>query len=137
MVIVDSSVWIDFLNQRLTPQTRWLRASRGSGTVGLTTLVLAEVLQGIRFDNRFRHAERLLQTMPVFDSLAYPLAVQAASNFRTLRAMGVTIRSTIDCLVATFCIQTGYRLLHSDSDFDYFEHHLNLPVLHPPALPVS
>jgi len=134
MVIVDSSVWIDFLNRRHTPQTQWLHASRNLGTVGLTTLVLAEVLQGIRFDNRFRHAEQFFHAMPVFDSLAYPLAVQAASNFRTLRGLGVTIRSTIDCLVATFCIQTGYRLLHSDSDFDYFEQHLHLPVLHPPAL---
>jgi hypothetical protein len=136
MVIVDSSVWIDFLNRRHTPQTHWLSASRSIDTVGLTTLVLAEVLQGIRLDSRFRRAEHFFRTMPVVDSYDYLLAVQAASNFRTLRALGVTIRSTVDCLIATFCIKAGHQLLHCDSDYDFFERHLNLTVLHPPPLPV-
>jgi hypothetical protein len=74
--------------------------------------------------------------MPVVDSYDYLLAVQAASNFRTLRALGVTIRSTVDCLIATFCIKAGHQLLHCDSDYDFFERHLNLTVLHPPPLPV-
>ena len=134
MVIVDSSVWIDFLNQRVTPQTSWLRAPQNIGTIGLTSLVLTEVLQGIRFDSRFRNAEQFFRTMPVFDSLTRPLAVRAAGNYRTLRRIGITIQSTIDCLIATFCIESSYQLLHSDSDFDYFEQHLHLSVLHPPAL---
>ena len=134
MVIVDSSVWIDFLNRRVTPQTSWLQSQQGIATIGLTSLVLTEVLQGIRFDIRFRNAEQFFHTMPVFDSLAQPLAVEAACNYRSLRKIGITIRSTIDCLVATFCIETGNQLLHNDSDFDYFEHHLRLSVLHPPAL---
>ena len=134
MVIVDSSVWIDFLNQKVTPQTSWLRAQQNIRTIGLTSLVLTEVLQGIRFDNRFRNAEQFFRTMSVFDSPTWPLAIRAADNFRTLRRIGVTIRSTIDCLIATFCIETGYQLLHSDGDFDYFEQHLHLSVLHPPAL---
>jgi predicted nucleic acid-binding protein len=136
MVIVDSSVWIDYLNQRHTPQTHWLSASRALGEVGLTTLVLAEVLQGIRNDSRFRQAEQFFRNLPVADSVDYALAVQAASNFRTLRALGVTIRSTVDCLIATFCIETGHQLLHCDSDYDFFERHLNLAVLHPPPLQV-
>lgn len=136
MVIVDSSVWIDFLNRRHTPQTHWLNASRGTGTIGLTTLVLAEVLQGIRLDSRFRQAEQFFSTMPAVDSIDYSLAVQAASNYRTLRALGVTIRSTVDCLIATFCIENGHELLHCDSDYDSFERHLNLTVLHPPPLVV-
>jgi predicted nucleic acid-binding protein len=135
MVIVDSSVWIDYLNQRRTPQTLWLGAQSGLDKAGLTTLVLAEVLQGIRHDARFRQAEQFFRTLTVVDSYEYALAVQAASNFRTLRGLGVTIRSTVDCLIATFCIETGQQLLHCDGDFDFFERHLNLHVLHPPPLP--
>jgi predicted nucleic acid-binding protein len=134
MIIVDSSVWIDFLNQRVTPQTSWLRAPQNIATAGLTSLVLMEVLQGIRFDSRFRNAEQFFRTMPVFDSLTWSLAVRASGNYRTLRRMGITIQSTIDCLIATFCIESRYQLLHSDSDFDYFERHLHLSVFHPPAL---
>ena len=134
MVFVDSSVWIDFLNQRITPQTSWLRAPQNIGTVGLTSFVLTEVLQGIRFDRRFRNAEQFFRAMSVFDSPDRPMAVRAASNYRALRGMGITIQSTIDCLVATFCIENSYPLLHSDSDFDSFEQHLHLSVLHPPAL---
>jgi predicted nucleic acid-binding protein len=134
MIIVDSSVWIDFLNQKVTPQTSWLRAQQNIGAIGLTSLVLTEVLQGIRFDSRLRNAEQFFRTMPVFDSLSRPLAIQAAGNYRTLRNIGITIQSTIDCLIATFCIENSYQLLHSDSDFDYFEQHLHLSVLHPTAL---
>ncbi len=134
MVIVDSSVWIDFLNQKVTPQTSWLRAPQNISTVGLTSLALTEVLQGIRFDSRFSNAEQFFRPMPVFDSTTRSLAVQAAGNYRTLRSMGVTIQSTIDCLIATFCIESNCQLLHSDSDFDSFEQHLNLSVLHPPVL---
>lgn len=136
MVIVDSSVWIDFLNERHTPQTQWLSASRSLGKIGLTTLILAEVLQGIRHDSRFRKAEQFFRSLPVVDSCDYELAVQAARNFRTLRALGVTIRSTVDCLIATLCIEAGHQLLHCDSDYEFFERHLNLTVLHPPPLPV-
>ena len=136
MIIVDSSVWIDFLNQRHTPQSRWLRASQGIASVGLTTLVLVEVLQGIRFDSRFRQADQFFRTMPIFDSFTRSLAVQAASNYRVLRGLGITVRSTVDCLLATFCIEAGHQLLHNDRDFDCFEQHLNLHVLHPPALRV-
>jgi predicted nucleic acid-binding protein len=134
MVIVDSSVWIDFLNQKVTPQTSWLRAPQNIGTIGLTSLALTEVLQGIRFDSRFGNAEQFFGTMPVFESTTRSLAVQAAGNYRALRRIGITIQSTIDCLIATFCIESNYRLLHSDRDFDYFEQYLNLSVLHPPVL---
>ena len=137
MIIVDSSVWIDFLNQRLTPETYWLKAPGNLSQVGLTTLVLAEVLQGVRHDRRFRQAEQFFRTMSLVEMLEYPLAVQSASNFRTLRGLGVTIRSTVDCLIATFCIETGQQLLHCDGDYEFFERHLNLTVLHPPRLPVT
>lgn len=131
MVIVDSSVWIDYLNRRLTPETRWLQAAQNIEEVGLTTLVLAEVLQGIRFDNRFRSAEHFFRTLQIFESLTTPIGVQSARNYRTLRGHGVTVRSTIDCLIATFCIENGFRLLESDSDFEPFERYLGLNVVHP------
>ena len=131
MVIVDSSVWIDYLNRKPTPQTRWLHAAQGVEEVGLTTLVLAEVLQGIRFENRFRAAEQFIRTVQVFETLSLPICVQSARNYRTLRDLGVTVRSTIDCLIATFCIESGLKLLHSDNDFVPFERHLGLNVVYP------
>ena len=131
MVIVDTSVWIDLLNQRLTPQTNWLLTARHSEPVGLTTLTLTEVLQGIRFDNRFHEAQRYLKTLPVFETVSSTLATQSAQNFRTLSALGITIRSTVDCILATFCIEEGHRLLHFDADFEYFERNLGLKVVHP------
>jgi len=131
MVIVDSSVWIDYLNRSVSPQTRWLQAARGAEEIGLTTLVLAEVLQGIRFDGRFRAAEGFFRTMQVFELFAASIGVQSARNYRMLRGNGITVRSTIDCLMATFCIENGFKLLHNDSDFEPFERHLGLIVVHP------
>jgi len=136
MVIVDTSVWIDFLNRRSTPETLWLRGGRGGSAIGLTTLVLVEVLQGIRFDRRFREAESHFRRLPVFDGSSWQVAVQSAENYRRLRGLGVTIRSTVDCLIATFCIENGHQLLHCDGDYEFFERHLNLTVLHAPPLPV-
>ena len=131
MVIVDTSVWIDFLNQRVTPETTWLRGRHRGDVVGLTTLVLAEILQGIRADTRFRQAQLYFRAMPVFDAVSHKLAERSAQNLRTLRALGFTIRSTMDCVLATFCIENGHRLLHGDRDFGPFEHHLGLAILHP------
>jgi predicted nucleic acid-binding protein len=101
--------------------------------VGLTSLILCEVLQGIRFDRRFRETEQHLRTFPVFAALTAELAVGSARNFRTLQRLGVTVRKTVDCIIATFCIEEGHQLLHQDSDFDHFEKHLGLRVVHPPA----
>lgn len=131
MVIVDTSVWIDFLNQRRTPQTLWLLNGHDGEIIALTTLVLTEVLQGIRSDSKFRQAQMYFQTMPVFDASTSRLAVLSAQNFRTLRSLGITIRSTIDCLLATFCIENEYRLLHNDRDFEAFVQHLDLKTVRP------
>ena len=137
MVIVDSSVWIDAFNGKLTRQTIWLRLALEREQVGITSLILCEVLQGIRFDRCFRQTEQRLRNLPVFASLTPELAVEAARNFRTLRRRGITIRRTIDCIIATFCIEEGHQLLHHDSDFDQFEKHLGLRVIHPPEIPLS
>jgi predicted nucleic acid-binding protein len=137
MTIVDTSVWIDFLNQRGTPQTVWLLGGHENEPIGLTSLVLTEALQGIRLESRFQQALTHFRSIPVFNGVSPELAVLSAQNFRTLRSRGVTVRSTIDCLLATFCIVNGYGLLHNDRDFDAFERHLGLDVKHPPAIPLN
>jgi predicted nucleic acid-binding protein len=137
VVIVDSSVWIDYLNDRLDSNTTWLENAIGQQEIGLTSLILCEVLQGIRHDRSFRETLRQLMTLTVFDVPGVELAVTAAQNFRLLQRRGVTIRKTIDCVIATFCIEEGHQLLHRDSDFDHFEQHLGLRVVHPPALPTN
>ena len=137
MVIVDSSVWIDYLNDRLNSHTFWLENAIGQREIGLTNLILCEVLQGIRHDRHFRETLRQLQSLPVFEGLRTDLAIAAADNFRYLRRRGITVRTTIDCIIATFCIEEGHQLLHHDSDFDQFEKHLGLRVIHPPEIPLS
>jgi predicted nucleic acid-binding protein len=137
MVIVDTSVWIDYLNDKATPQTLWLEFAIGRVSIGLSSLILCEVLQGFRDNDEARRTRKKLLEFPVFETGGVGLAIQSAENYRSLRRKGVTIRSTIDCLIATFCIEGGHQLLHRDSDFDRFEEHMKLSVLHPPAIPMN
>lgn len=134
MTIVDTSVWIDFLNRRRTPQTVWLLGGHDNEPIGLTALVLSETLQGIRLESRFEEALGYFGSMTLFDAMSTELAIQSAQHFRALRERGLTVRGTIDCVLATFCIRNGYSLLHNDRDFDAFEEHLGLNVLHPPTV---
>jgi predicted nucleic acid-binding protein len=137
MVIVDTSVWIDYLNDKANPQTLWLAFAIGYKDIGLSNLILCEILQGFHDNTEaLRTRDRLLE-LPVFETGSTRLALQSAENYRFLRRKGVTIRSTIDCIIATFCIENGHQLLHKDSDFDGFEEHLGLIVLHPPAFPFN
>ncbi len=131
MVIVDTSVWIDFFGGIVTRETNWLR--RGSGLAGLaiTDLILCEALQGIRQDSEFARVQSRLLTLDVFDSGGASLALAAARNYRSLRAKGYTVRTTIDLIIATFCIEGEHELLHRDRDFDPFEQYLGLQVIHP------
>ena len=130
MVIVDSSVWIDAINKKDTFQTRWLGDAMEKGGIGLTTLILSEVLRGFRYDREFRQTRNLLLALPVFENLPIDLAIQAAENFHKLQRRGVSVRKTVDCFIATFCIQEGHELLHRDSDFNGFEDYLGLKVIH-------
>jgi len=129
MVIVDSSVLIDFLADRQTPQVEWLAANLRRRRIGITTLILTEVLQGIRLENQFNETLGALERFAVFEAGGRNLAVQSARNYRALRQRGITIRNAIDCLNATFCIEAGIELLHNDRDFDAFEQHLHLKVV--------
>jgi predicted nucleic acid-binding protein len=131
MVIIDTSVLAAVLDSRVNLHSMWLESQRNRERFGITTLTLAEVLQGIRVDNAFVAALGALSDFEVFETGSKALAIESARNYRILRKQGFTIRSTIDCLIATFCIQNEYELLHNDCDFDPFEAHLGLQVVHP------
>ena len=131
MVIIDTTVWIDYLAATANPETQWLDSQLGQQPLGLTDIILCEILQGIREDLAFAQVRRNLVKFDVFTSGGTDLAIASAENYRYLRSKGVTIRKTIDCLIATFCIEKGHALLHRDRDFDAFEKHLKLHVIHP------
>lgn len=126
MILVDSSVWIDFFRGTPSPQTDRLDALLGNEPLLIGDLILVEVLQGFTADRDFDRARRLLGLLDLITIGGHDIAVEAARNFRILRALGVTVRKTIDTLIATRCIASGITLLHSDRDFDPFAEHLGL-----------
>jgi len=129
MIVVDSSVWIDHLNDVATPEVETLRGLVGLEPILMGDLILCEVLQGLRTDREAAQVERALRRFEVASMLDADLAVRAAQFYRLLRGKGITIRKTIDLIIATFCIERGHALLHADRDFDPFERHLGLGVL--------
>ena len=131
MVIVDTTVWIDYLGGVSNPETDWLDAALDRERLALTDLILCEVLQGVRDDRVAKDVERQLLKLEVFDTGGVDVARDAVRNYRTLRGRGYTVRKTIDCLIATFCIREQHSLLHRDRDFDPFEAVLDLSVIHP------
>ena len=126
MILVDSSVWIDFFRNEATAQAEWLDANLGVQRFLVGDLVLAEVLRGFKEDRGFNHAKQLLGRLDQVTLGGELLAVAAAQNFRKLRGLGITVRGTVDAVIATRCIESGYLLLHSDRDFDAFERYLGL-----------
>ena len=131
MIIVDTTVWVDYLRGTPSPQAEWLESNLTVERLGLTDLILCEVLQGIGTGAQFEAVRRELLKFEVCETGAIELAVEAARNYRRLRAGGWTVRRTIDCLIATFCLIEGHSLLHTDRDYDPFEEHLGLKVIHP------
>ena len=126
MILVDSSVWIDYFRGTQTPQTEKLDGLLSREPIAVGDLILTEVLQGFGSERDFNEAKRLLTSLLVVELGGRDIAIQAARNFRILRAQGVTIRKTIDTVIATRCIESGFTLLHSDRDFDPFVQHLGL-----------
>ena len=126
MILVDSSVWIDYLRGRTTPQVDKLDALLGDVPLAIGDLILTEVLQGCPTDKEFSAVKRTLAQLEFVVLGGEDVAVEAARNFRKLRARGLTVRKTIDTVIATRCIVSGYELLHNDRDFDAFETHLGL-----------
>lgn len=130
MILVDSSVWIDFLRNRPTQQAEWLDRNLDREGLVVGDLILAEVLQGFKDDKGFNAARRMLGRLDQVVIGGADLAVEAARNYRRLRARGVTVRGTVDVLIATRCLADGLALLHSDHrNFDAFERHLGLRVV--------
>lgn len=126
LTLVDSSTWIDYLRGASTKASDVLDQLLGRQTLVTGDLILAEVLQGISDDEAFEETRRLLTSVPVIRLGGQEIAIRAAQNFRTLRRLGITVRRTIDTLIATKCIADGYVLLHNDRDFDPFVHYLGL-----------
>ena len=126
MILVDSSVWIDYFRGSTTPQVERLDSLLGTELVAIGDLMLVEVLQGFGSNRDFNQAKRLMTSLEVLEIAGHEIAVKAARNFRSLRARGITVRKTIDTLIATRCIEGRHPLLFSDRDFDPFVEHLGL-----------
>jgi len=131
VIIVDTTVWIDYIGGHETPHATWLDAAIPVTRLGLTDLILCEILQGVRGEAQARRLTSEMARFEVFTTGGRELAIAAAANYRALRSRGVTVRKTIDCLIATFCILDGHSLLHGDRDYDPFEKLLGLQVVHP------
>ncbi len=131
MIIVDTSVWIDYFSGVDNLQTTWLDQRITHLGLGITDLILCELLQGAREERMFREVRRRMSRFEFFNTGGEQIAIASANNYRQLRSRGVTVRKTIDCIIATFCLEQGHSLLHRDRDFDPFERHLGLHVIHP------
>lgn len=129
MIVVDSTVWIDFFRGRATRGTATLRSIVGVGIVLVGDLVLAEVLQGFPDRRQAEAGRETLERFTVTSMVGRDVAVAAAANYRALRDRGITVRRTIDLLIGTFCIEHGHVLLHNDRDFGPMADHLGLQVL--------
>ncbi|MBI4984709.1 MAG: PIN domain nuclease [Rhodocyclales bacterium] len=130
MILVDSSVWIDYFRNADTPQVELLDGMFGRTPLAVGDLIAAEVLQGVQDDREFNLVRKTLDAFTQIDLGGHDIAVKAARNFRILRTKGITVRKTIDAIIATRCIEDGLTLLHSDRDFIPFRMHLGLRVAH-------
>jgi hypothetical protein len=128
LILVDSSVWIDYFQGTITPRTEMLDRLPGQQLLAIGDLMLTEVLLGFDNERDFHDARKMLTALTVVELGGQEIAIQAAKNFRKLRRLGVPVRKTIDTVIATKCIESGYELLHSDRDFDPFAKHLGLRV---------
>lgn len=126
MIFLDSTVLIDYFNGKNTWQVKKLESILGKELVVIGDYVLTEVLQGFRSDKEFQKAKAILLAFPCFNIAGKEMAIQSAKNFRYLRKKGITVRKTIDVIIATFCIENEFTLLHNDKDFIPFENHLKL-----------
>jgi predicted nucleic acid-binding protein len=129
LILVDSSVWIDYFNGVIRAQTELLDRLLGREPLAIGDLILTEVLQGFVEERDFEQARNMLTSLIVVELGGQEIAIQAARNFRALRNLGVTVRKTIDTVIATRCIESGYDLLHNDRDFDPFAKHLGLRIV--------
>ena len=132
MILVDTSVWIDYFNGISTWQTNSLDNYLSKVPVIIGDLILTEILQGFRSNRDYETAKDFLSALPFRRIGGYNIAVQSAQNYRRLRQVGVTVRKTIDIIIGTFCIIEGLVLLHDDRDFDPMVSHFSLQAITPP-----
>jgi predicted nucleic acid-binding protein len=130
MLVVDTTVWVDYFNGQINPQTDYLDNLLSSELVLVGDLILTETLQGFREDRDYQLALKALSTFEQVEMVNLGRAKLSAKYYRELRKRGITVRKTIDCLIATFCISEEHTLLHRDSDYDGFEQYLGLSVVH-------
>ena len=128
MIVVDSSVWIDYFNGAATRETEVLDNLLGEEPIVTGDLILAGVLQGFRRDRDYRRAKSAMDSLIFAPMVGREIALASAGNYRKLRTKGITVRKTIDMLIAIFCMENGHQLLHSDRDFDPIEEHLGLTI---------
>jgi predicted nucleic acid-binding protein len=126
MILVDTSVWIDYFNGKDNLETDILDKALGNETVAIGDLILIEILQGFRADKQYNMAKELLEPLQKFEMLGLDIAVKTADNYRKLRKRGITIRKTADVIIATYCIENNIPLLFTDRDFIPFVKHLGL-----------
>ena len=126
MIVVDSSVWIDYFTGTDNKQTNTLDNILGLKPVAIGDLILTEVLQGFRHNKDYKAARALFEDVTIFEMLGTEMALQSADNFRALRKKGITVRKTADVIIATCCIDRKLPLLFSDKDFKPFVKHLGL-----------
>ena len=129
MVLIDSTVWIDFFNGIKNQQTDSMSDLLENNLIYLADIVILEVLQGIRDDKLFEEIKILFGNCIILNVLNTEYAIKSANNFRYLRKKGITIRKSIDCLIATYCIENSIKLLHIDKDFQPFVEYLGLKII--------
>ena len=130
MILVDTSIWIDYFNGQVAPETTILDEILGIEEILMGEIILAVFLQGFHRDQDFEAALNALSKFKQASMLNPELAIRSAMNCHQLRNAGITIRKTMDCSIATFCIENRVELLHSDRDFDPFEQQLGMQVRH-------
>jgi predicted nucleic acid-binding protein len=126
MILVDSSVWVDYFNGATSREADFLDTVLGTEPIAIGDFILTEVLQGFRSNSDYEIAKALLLNLTCFDLLGTNIAIKTADNYRTLRRRGITVRKTVDCIIATFCIERNFPLLYADRDFDPFVRSLGL-----------
>jgi len=128
MIIADTSAWIDYFKGVDAPHTNILDRELSRNRIGTGDLIIAEFLQGFRTDRDYQEAKSLMDSLEYFDLVGKEVALLAGQNFRRLRREGITVRKTIDVLIASFCIINDFELIHNDRDFDPFEERLGLRI---------
>ena len=129
MIIVDTSAWIEYLQDGLPRIVNKVDLCLEQDLVGIGDLIYCEVIQGIRSPRQRREVSSLLLSLPRFDMVGFSIAEKSASNYRLLRSKGVTVRKTIDVLIGTFCAEHGLQLIHHDSDFTLMAKHIGLDII--------